>query len=131
MTRGPQKPWGKKAEEFLSDGKVHKFEDVVAQAGPMVPPGQAFRAGTKRTDVVDRDAVIYAGRRRILFSHLRAMEKSGQVVLWRDGEVWYVKRGSLKDDQIAAKDAQLAEIKKRFGKILIELDAIGRIIGGE
>lgn len=118
---GPRKPWGKRVWEILQDGQIHKLGDLVAEAGPLVPPGQAYRAGLSKKNNRPRELIVLAGRRNVILNFLRNKPES-QLRLWKEGGDYVCQMVGVQ------KPDHTKEIKKLFGEILQRMDKIGNLL---
>lgn len=83
----PLAPWTRRVREILSDGEWHTYDELVAAAGPLVPPGRARRDAEKHrlrrsgvpVRVYQRVGELEVGRRSIVVRSIRQLERGRHV----------------------------------------------------
>lgn len=66
----PRSPWTQRALDELADGEWHRYDDAIAAALEMVPPGRAYRVAE-----ANRLAKMKRWRKLNGADHLRLMER--------------------------------------------------------
>ena len=128
MSMGPQRPYTRKITEVLEDGKTHTLEELTVVVGDLVPPGQAYRSalsGRKKSDSPDitadeRNALIAAGRRKMVLSGARSLMKGGKIRMWKEEGRYFFRK-------VPTGDERIRELKVLFGELLILVDRIGQV----
>jgi hypothetical protein len=86
----PRAPWTKSIVEILEDGSWHTYDELVANSGPLVPPGRARREAERlRRHTAERRGPdlgrvrptdeLAVGRRSIVVHAVRRLAQLGRV----------------------------------------------------
>jgi hypothetical protein len=94
----PLAPWTARVLEILADGDWHTYDELVAAAGPLVPPGRSIRTAERvranlsgrRNDTVKPRTLqwaepVDAGRRRIVIDSVIQLSRRQGRPLEFDG----------------------------------------------